>query len=234
MELRRSQQLEFLLTVLRSIDQSNGNPEIIYPLLRQNLDLLDLDIIEVFKNWANDTFVKIDHAQQKLIARDIFNLGNLIQEFPLGNKAVNMEWSIECYDQALKVFTASADPENWGAIQNSLAAAYGKRIRGDRAENLERSISGYESALHVYTQTDFPIQWATTQNNLAVAYSDRIRGDRAENLERSIHCYESALQVRIQTDFPIDWAMTQNNLAVAYSDRIRGDRAENQIGRAHV
>jgi tetratricopeptide (TPR) repeat protein len=227
LELRKSQQLEFLLTVLRSIDASNGNPDVIYPLFRQNLDLIDLDIIEVFKNWAKDTFAEIDSTEQKSTATDIFNLGNLIQQFPLGNKAVNMEWSIECYAQALKVFTISEDPKNWGVIQNSLATAYSYRIRGDRAENLEQSIAGYESALQVRTQTDFPINWATTQNNLANAYSDRISGDRAENLERSIAGYESALQVYTQTDFPIDWAMTQNNLAIAYSDRIRGDRAEN-------
>ena len=111
LELRRSQQLEFLLTILRSIDQSDGNPEIIYPLFRQNLDLLDLDLIEVFKNWANDTFVQIDHTQQRSIAIDICNLGNLIQQFPLANKAVNIESSIECYDQALKVFTARQTPK---------------------------------------------------------------------------------------------------------------------------
>ena len=219
--LRRSQQLEFLLTILRSIDQSDANHEIIYPLFRQNLDLLDLDIIEVFKNWANDTFVQIDHAQQRSIAIDIFNLGNLIQEFPLGNKAVNMEWSIECYAQALKVFTASTDPENWGAIQNDLSIAYKNRIRGDRAENLERSIKCCELALQARTQTDFPIDWARTQNNLAEAYSKRIQGNRAENLKRSIECYRAALDVYTPEAFPHEWAKIQVALAQFSIENLR-------------
>jgi tetratricopeptide (TPR) repeat protein len=249
-ELRRSKQLEFLLTVLQSVDESNVNPDVIYPLFRQNLDLLDLDIIEILRNWANAKFEeidrpakrsifkvlknwitakssKIDRDTQRSIVIDIINFGNLIQQFPLGNKAVNMELSIECYSLALKVFTLSKDPEIWGNIQNSLAVAYKNRIRGDRAENLEQSIECYRAALEVFTQTDFPIYWASTQNNLATAYGERIRGDRAENLERSIDCYQAALEVRTQTDLPLQWADTQNNLATAYSARIRGDRAEN-------
>jgi tetratricopeptide (TPR) repeat protein len=167
LELRKSQQLKFLLTVLQSVDESNGNPDIIYPLFRQNLDLLDLDMIEVFKNWVNDAFTEIDSTEQKLIAIVIFNLGKLIQQFPLGNKAVNMEWSTECYAQALKIFTISEDPENWGVIQNSLAVAYSDRIRGDRAENLERSIECYRAALEVRTPQAFPREWAKIQVALA-------------------------------------------------------------------
>jgi tetratricopeptide (TPR) repeat protein len=167
LELRRSKQLEFLLTVLQSVDESDGNPDMIYPLFRQNLDLLDLDMIEVFKNWVNDTFTEIDSTEQKSIAIDIINLGNLIQQFPLGNKAVNMEWSIECCAQALKIFTISEDPENWGVIQNSLAVAYSDRIRGDRAKNLECSIECYRAALEVRTPEAFPREWANIQVSLA-------------------------------------------------------------------
>jgi tetratricopeptide (TPR) repeat protein len=175
LELRRSKQLEFLLTVLQSVDESDGNPDIIYPLFRQNLDLLNLDIIEVFRNWVSDTFTEIDSTEQKLIAIDIFNLGNLIQEFPLGNKAVKMEWSIECYFQALKIFTVSEDPENWGVIQNSLAVAYSDRIRGDRAKNLERSIECYRAALEVRTPEAFPREWANIQVSLAQFSIEHLR-----------------------------------------------------------
>jgi tetratricopeptide (TPR) repeat protein len=226
LESRQARQLEFLLTVLRSIHESDSNPDIIYPLLRQHLDLLDIGIIEVLRNWTTAKFAEIDRDKQRSIAIDIGNFGNLIQQFPLGNKAVNMELSIECYAQALKVITISEDPENWGTSQNNLAVAYNNRIRGDRAENLEQSIECYRAALEVYTQADLPLAWADTQNNLAVAYNNRIRGDRAENLEQSIECYRAALEVYTQADLPLAWAMTQNNLANAYSKRIRGDRAE--------
>jgi tetratricopeptide (TPR) repeat protein len=226
-ELRRSKQLKFLLTLLQSVDENNGNADIIYPLLCQNLELLDFDIIEVLKNWATAKFAEVDRYLQEAIAVDIFNFGNLIQKFPVGNKDVNMECSLECYVLTLKIFTSSKDNEKWGGIQHSLAVTYGNRIRGDRAENLEQSIEYYLAALKVRNKKDLPIQWATTQNNLAIAYVNRIKGNRAENLERAIECYRAAIEVRTQADLPFDWAMTQNNLAIAYINRIKGNRAEN-------
>jgi hypothetical protein len=122
-ELRRSKQLEFLLTVLQSVDENNGNPDIIYPLLCQNLDLLDLGIIDILRNWVNAKFAEVDRDKQRSIAINIVNFGNLIQQFRRGNKAVNMELSIECYRAALKVYTRTIKDykqtlQQWGLKDN--------------------------------------------------------------------------------------------------------------------
>ncbi|MFM7405753.1 MAG: CHAT domain-containing protein, partial [Cuspidothrix sp.] len=155
------------------------------------------------------------------------NFSNLIQQFPLGNKANNMEIGITGYEIALNVYTRHTSPENWATLQNNLGNAYSDRIRGDKAENLENAVKAYTAALEVYTRHDFPVDWAMTQNNLATAYWDRIRGDKAENLENAIAAYKKALKVYTRHDFPVQWAGTQNNLGLAYGDRIRGDKAEN-------
>ncbi|WP_052149912.1 CHAT domain-containing protein [Aphanizomenon flos-aquae] len=141
---------------------------------------------------------------------------NLIQQFPLGNKANNMEIAIAAYTQALEVYTRTDFPEQWAMTQNNLGNAYRNRIRGDKAENLEYAIAAYTQALEVYTRTDFPVEWATTQNNLAAAYSNRIRGDKAENLEIAIAACTQALEVRTRTDFPVENAKTLLNLGIAY------------------
>jgi tetratricopeptide (TPR) repeat protein len=225
--LRQAKQLEFLLTVLQSVCDSNSNPDIIYPLLRQNLDLLDIDIIEVLKNWVTTKFAEIDRDEQRSIATNIVNFGSLIHKFPLRNKAVSMELSIYCCESALKVYTKEALPINWAKIQNNLANAYHDRIKGDRVENLECSMHGYQAALKILTKENSPIQWAMTQTHLAATYSSRLRGNRVENLERSIQSHQAALEVRTRENSPIEWAMTQVNLATAYSQKIKGDRAEN-------
>jgi CHAT domain-containing protein len=219
------EQLRFLLEVLQLI--ADGERQVVYSLLRKNLRLLHVELLEVLKSWVNNRYKEVDHDAQKSIAGVVGEFGNLIQDFPLGNKAENMELSISSYELALKIFNIKEDPEAWGAVQNSLAVAHNHRIRGDRAENLENAIAGYQSALQVCAREYSPIQWAMTQNNLAIAYLNRIKGDRAENLESSIRCCKSALQVLTQEHLPIDWAMTQNNFANAYLNRIRGDRAEN-------
>jgi Soluble NSF attachment protein, SNAP/Tetratricopeptide repeat len=262
LELRRSKQLEFLQIVLRAIGKRNSNPDIIYPLFLQNLDLLDLNIIEVLKDWANTEFSNVDHNQEKsgstiteklrvwlnskllnsillkkkLIAVDILNLGNLIQEFKLGDQSINIEISIECYTTVLRIFTINEDLTNLVSAKNNLANAYRYRIRGDREENLERSINGFQSALQAcdqvkfqayYNRTNFSAQRAVIKNNLGNAYCDRIRGDREENLERSINEYQSVLQVYGKILSSVQWAAIRHNLANALSESRRGDREKN-------
>jgi CHAT domain-containing protein len=219
--------LDFLMSAFTNIAQSKGNPQVVYPLFRDNLSSLNLELIPIIQTWATAKFLELDGDRQKFIAAIICEFGNLIQQFSLGNRSTNLEIAIASYEIMLTAIARDTDSSFWGAIQNSLANAYSTRIRGDRAENLEQSIEYHRAALEVRTQQDFPEDWAMTQNNLAAAYSNRIRGDRAENLEQSIECHQAALEVRTRQNFPEQWATTQNNLAATYSDRIRGDRAEN-------
>ncbi len=162
-----------------------------------------------------------------MIAAVFVEFGDLIQQFPLGSRMLNLEMGIAAYEQVLQVYTRDAFSEDWAMTQNNLAIAFRNRIRGERSENLERAITAYEQSIQIYTCAAFPENWAATQNNLASAYLYRIRGERADNLERAIAAYEQALQVYTRAAFPENWAMTQNNLANAYSDRIRGERADN-------
>jgi tetratricopeptide (TPR) repeat protein len=222
-----NKQVRFLMQVLQSIEDSKGNPAVVYPLWQQNLALLDDSMIVVLKAWVHSTFGEVEPALQKSIAMTIHNLGDLIQQFSLGNKAVNMELSIACYAIALDIFTVKENAYIWGVIQNSLGIAYRNRIRGDNAQNLEQAIASYTSALEIRTRQNLPIQWAATQNNLANAYLNRVMGDQAQNLEKAIASYVSALEIRTRQTLPIQWAITYSNLANAYLNRVMGDQARN-------
>jgi tetratricopeptide (TPR) repeat protein len=219
-------QLDFLMLVFTAVSQSDANPDVIYPIFRANLQHINISLIFLLEAWMVSIFAEVDVKKKKFIARTIYDFANLIDEFSLGSRAMNLEIGIASFEIISTVLTSSDEQLDWGAIQNSLGIAYLNRIHGDRAENLEYSISYYEIALKVYIRKDFPEDWANIQNNLAVAYSERIRGNRAENLELSISYYQAALEVRTQADFPEDWAMTQSNLATTYSERIQGNRAE--------
>uniref|UniRef100_A0A8J7AG51 CHAT domain-containing protein n=1 Tax=Desmonostoc muscorum LEGE 12446 TaxID=1828758 RepID=A0A8J7AG51_DESMC len=219
--------LEFLLQVLKATADSNGDAKVIHPLLEANREKLDMNFAQILRSWAMATLsdLEIDTARNTVV--DIINFSNRMWDFPLGNRANNLEIAITGYEIALTVFTQDRFPIDWAMTQNNLGNAYSDRIRGERADNLEVAIKCYEDALLEYTRDRFPIQWATTQNNLGIAYRNRIRGERADNLEVAIKCYEDALLERTRDRFPINWATTQNNLGAAYSDRIRGERAEN-------
>jgi CHAT domain-containing protein/tetratricopeptide (TPR) repeat protein len=216
---------DFALEILRLIVQTQCDHAQVYGFLRANhVKQLDEKLLfalpEVFTNLAQKN-------NPAMIADVFVDFGNLINQFPLGSRMLNLELGIAAYEQALTVRTIAVMPVEWAQTTMNLATAYKNRIKGDRAENIEQAINAYEQALNVMPKAVMPIEWATANNNLANAYNSRVKGDRAENIEQAIKAYEQALTVRTKAAMPIQWATTTNNLAFAYNKRIKGDRAEN-------
>ena len=221
--------LLFLLQVLQATQESNGDAQVVYPLLAAKIDKINLFLVEILRGWASAIFAQVeaDTAQSIAATAVIVEFSNLIQQFPLGSKASNMEIAITGYEITLNVITRKAFPVEWAKTQNNLGLAYNYRILGEKAENLELAIAAYNRALNVRTREAFPVKWAGTQNNLGLAYSDRILGEKAENLELAIAACNRALTIFTPEAFPVEWAMTQNNLGNAYLYRILGEKAEN-------
>jgi CHAT domain-containing protein len=221
-------QWEFLIQVLQVTSDSGGEHNVIYPLLGDNLNLINDDFAAILGNWVRISLPNLNSKEYRYSIIEVVNtFSNAILKFPLGSRASNLEIAIAGYEVALTVFTRQEYPGNWAGTQNNLAAAYTDRIRGEKAENLEIAIAASEASLEVYTREAFPEYWAMTQNNLAIAYLYRIRGEKADNLEMAIAASEAALSVYIREAFPEYWAMSQNNLGEAYRNRIRGEKAEN-------
>jgi CHAT domain-containing protein len=219
--------LQFLSKVLQATAESEGNPQVVYPLLAANTDKLNLTFVKLLQVWATNTLEEAEPDAKQFFAEVIGNFSNLIREFPLGNQADNIEIAITGYDIVSSVYTRPTSPKNWAMTKNNLGNAYLNRIRGNKADNIEIAIAAYTDALKVRTRTDFLVDWATTRNNLGAAYSERIRGDIADNIEIAIIAYTDALKVRTCTAFPQKRATTQNNLGIAYRKRIKGDKADN-------
>jgi tetratricopeptide (TPR) repeat protein len=217
----------FMRLFMERVVEAKGNETKIQQFLKSNKENLDETLLDALPSvFATLTADQLPN-KRKNIAALFGTFGNLVQNFPLGDRALNLELSLVAYHLVLDIYTRRAFPEDWATTQNNLGNAYCNRLRGERAENLEKAITAYELALQVYTCEAFPEKWAMTQNNLGTAYDDRWCSERAENLEKAIAAYELALQVYTREAFPEKWAMTQNNLGTAYSDRLRGERAEN-------
>lgn len=153
--------LQFLLEILQATADSNGDAQVIYPLLVANTDKLNDIFAQLLRHWATNTLTEAEPDTATSIAAVIVNFSNLIQQFPLGSKANNMEIAITGYEIALTVYTHSAFPENWATLQNNLGTAYGDRILGERAENIEEAIAAYSAALEVRTRSAFPEKFKT-------------------------------------------------------------------------
>ena len=211
---------QFLMEVLLVTRNSNHNAQVIYPLLAKNIDKLDGMLAKILRHWGTNALREMQPGMARTVAKDIGNFSILIEQFPLGNKARNMEIAITGYQVALSVCTCEGFPYDWATLLYNLGNAYSNRIAGEKRENLEQAIAYLQDALKVYTFDAFPYQWASTQVNLAIAYSNRIEGQRADNLEQAIAYLQDALKVYTFDAFPYQWAITQNNLGLAYSNRI--------------
>jgi len=219
---------QFLKKVLLAIVDSSSDPQVVYPLLAANTDKLNENLSELLRlARVTNALAEEEADMAKSVAGAIGEFSNLIQQFPLGDKASNVEIAITGYEIILTVFTRTAFPQEWATLQINLGNAYSLRIKGDKADNLEKAITAYTAALEIYTRTTFPQEWVIIQLNLGSAYRNRIKEDKAENLEEAIASYIAALEVCTPTTFPQEWATTQNNLGNAYSLRIKGDKADN-------
>jgi CHAT domain-containing protein/tetratricopeptide (TPR) repeat protein len=205
-------------------------------------------LLRIRGDWVNNLEQAIEYYQKTLqiYTQETFpylwamtkqNLGKayveyLLQETIENNARVEhcdvyIKKAIECFQEALQVFTPKSFPEEWGTVKVDLGRIYHHPLREAKAEYIEQAIAYYQEALQVYTHEAFSYRWAEAQNNLGTAYINPILGDKVKNIEQGIDYLNRSLQERTRSKYPEDWAGTQYNLGVAYSKRILGEKTEN-------
>ena len=216
--------LDFLEQALKVTADSISKVQVVYPILVANIKKLNNISATVFRDWAENKLRQVQLDEGKRIASDIVDLSKLIQEFPLGDKANNIEIAITGYEVALNVFKYTIFPLQWAMVQNNVGIAYCQRILGDKVENQEYAIQSFKSSLKIITCSKFPQQWVITQSNLGNASFYRVKGNRVENVECAVKAYTAALEVITRSILPSEWAMVQNNLGNAYLERQGKDK----------
>jgi hypothetical protein len=147
--------LDFLQLILKIVQESDRNPQIVYSCCKDNLDKLDEFLAHILQAWALSTLPQADPEIARAITEVIVSFCILLRQFPLGDKASHLEIIITGHEIASNVFTRREFPRDWGIAQNNLGNAYLYRIHGDRAENLEIAIAYFRRALQVRTREAF-------------------------------------------------------------------------------
>ncbi|HEU4783966.1 MAG TPA: CHAT domain-containing protein, partial [Ktedonobacterales bacterium] len=122
---------------------------------------------------------------------------------------------IAAAEAALAVFTESAHPEEWAALQVLLGNFHQLRRTGGRSENIERAITAFQNAMRVFTEKTHPKDYAMIQNNLGSTLRERIAGDPIANAEYAMAAHFAALSAFDKDDDPDDYALTLFNMANA-------------------
>ena len=123
-----------MIEVLQATSDSGEYPQVVYRILQQNFDKLDLNFARILQAWATSTFTEVTSEDAASLAGVILDFGNLINQFPQGRRAGNLEIGIACYSAASQVYTREDYPEDWAGVQNNLGNAYRERIEGVKAE----------------------------------------------------------------------------------------------------
>lgn len=118
---------QFLAKVLQATEESKGDAQVVYPLLKANINKLDASLEEVLRRWATNFFEEAEASEAEAIAVAIGTFSGLIRKFPLGSKAINVEIAITGYEVILTFLTEDNGPDLWAAVQNQLAGAYLER-----------------------------------------------------------------------------------------------------------
>ena len=183
-----SDALQFIGEIFQCIVENQGASEPVYRLLAANQARLNGELLVAFPAVASALLGKFAGEEQHGVAELIFIFGNLIAQFPLGQRAINMELAITAYEEVLQVMTREAMPREWATAKMNLAIAYSDRIRGERAANLEAAITAYEQALKIFQPEQHPNDCRKTARSLGNLYADHQRWPAA------VETYGKALQ----------------------------------------
>ncbi len=151
--------LPFLLEVLKLTFKSQGDPQTVYPLIVENIDLLEPHFIYILRKWARQTFPTICQKRAAIIASTLVNFGQIIWALPDGDSDVNLEIALACCELALEVYDLDEFPEQLAIVNNNLALIYQTRCYGISTHNLIKSFEHYQQAKLVFPEQSFPGKW---------------------------------------------------------------------------
>lgn len=149
----------FLVELLQATEANKGDLYGVYPLLAENLDLLEANFIYVLRNWATLTLSIVSLEEAARIADVLVDLAGIIWGLPEGDGDINLEIAIACCEIALQVYTREEYPNQWATVHQNLALAYSTRSHGSGVENTRSAYAHYYQAQQVFTWQTFPQEW---------------------------------------------------------------------------
>ena len=149
----------FLVELLQATQANKGDLYGVYPLLAENLDLLEANFIYVLRNWATLTLSIVSPEEATRIADVLVDLAGIIWGLPEGDGDINLEIAIACCEIALQVYNRDEYPNQWATVHQNLALSYSTRTHGNGVENTRRAYAHYYQAQEVFTWQTFPQEW---------------------------------------------------------------------------
>jgi hypothetical protein len=109
--------VQFLLESLDLVAGSQGNPQQIYPIWAQQLAGFNVELLAVLPTVVMQIFEQ-QPEQRALLTAVLGQFGDLINQFPLGNRWLNLELGITAYELTLQVYARDCLARTMGRDAN--------------------------------------------------------------------------------------------------------------------
>ncbi|TRU59130.1 MAG: CHAT domain protein, partial [Microcystis aeruginosa Ma_QC_Ch_20071001_M135] len=208
--------ISFLQTLLQTVEESDGNRQVIYPLLDNNLHLLDENLVNLLRAWGNQLKEQASPEETNQLGGLFYSLADVFYEFPKGNPRINLDIAIYGYEFCATTERQPGLERDLAGTLTNLGLAYSTQAQlgQEPVANLERAIANYTEAATIFRQPGLERDLATTLTNLGGAYwtQAELGQEPVANLERAIANYSEAATIRRQPGLERDLAGTLTNL----------------------
>jgi CHAT domain-containing protein len=219
--------LTFLQTLLQTIAETQDT-QVIYPLLQNNLHLLDETFLNLLQAWVNQAQAASTPEETRQLGSFLYRLAYIFHEFPFGNPLINLAIAVWGYEFCAATQHQPGLERDLASTLNNLGVAYLTQAQLGREPeaNLQKAIAAYTDAATIRRQPGLERDLAGTLTNLGNAYLTQAELGREPeaNLQKAIAAYTDAATIRRQPGLERDLAQTLTNLGVAY-------RTQAELGR---
>jgi hypothetical protein len=146
--------ISFLQTLLQTVAESRGNRQVIYPLLDNNLHLLDENLLNLLRASGNQTKEQASPEETYQLGTLFYDLAYAFHEFPRGNPRINLDIAIYGYEFCATIFRQPGLERDLAQTLTNLGLAYSTQAQlgQEPVANLERAIANYTEAATIFRQ----------------------------------------------------------------------------------
>lgn len=160
--------------------------------------------------------------QPELLAQAQMRRGILLYTWAQQGNPQFYKGAMEALQEAAKVFSREAAPQQFAEIQHLLGIIYSEIPDEAKKKGVWAAVSSssFKEALNFFTKEQYPYEYATICNHYANAYVKYPASRNSDNVAKALEMFNQALEIRTATQYPMERALTLLNYVEAswYAD----------------
>jgi tetratricopeptide (TPR) repeat protein len=160
--------------------------------------------------------------QPELLAQAHMRKGTLLYTWAQQGNPQFYKGAMEALQEAAKVFSRDAAPQQFAEIQHLLGIIYSEIPDEAKKKGVWAAVSSssFKEALRFFTKELYPYEYATICNHYANAYIKYPASRNSDNVAKALEMFNQALEIRTADRYPIERVLTLLNYVEAswYAD----------------